>query len=330
MSLAFDVDQDRTAAVAGAVASLARGERQLRPPDLLRLVSRLCRQDWLWRPVVRHDPDQRWWLRLFCDDRVDVWLLGWDVGQDTTLHDHGGSGGAFAVAEGVLAEGYSARDGAPLARRQRATGTGSAFGPRYVHVVANEGPVLATSIHAYSPPLSVMTVYQIDPDGRRQVVEHIDVGDGPPEVESVPGRVAPSGRAWPSGIDELLAAARRDLRRPGPLEAAEAVRNGAVLVDIRPIEQRREQGEIPGAVVIPRNVLEWRLDPRSEARLADLADYDRQIIVVCVEGYASSLAAVSLRGLGLSRATDLDGGFMAWKAAGLPVREAEDPRIGAS
>ncbi len=94
---------------------------------------------------------------------------------------------------------------------------------------------------------------------------------------------------------------------------------GATLVDIRPVEQRREEGEIPGAVVIERNVLEWRLDPRSDARIVELARYDAQIIVFCSEGYASSLAAASLRHLGLTRATDLAGGYLAWKAAGLPT-----------
>ena len=94
------------------------------------------------------------------------------------------------------------------------------------------------------------------------------------------------------------------------------------MVDIRPVEQRREEGEVPDSVIIGRNVLEWRLDPRSDARIVELARYDAQIIVLCSEGYASSLAAASLRHLGLLRATDVDGGIRAWKAAGLPTRDA--------
>jgi rhodanese-related sulfurtransferase len=91
-----------------------------------------------------------------------------------------------------------------------------------------------------------------------------------------------------------------------------------VLVDIRPAAQRAEHGEIPGALIIERNVLEWRLDPRSDARLS-FTRYDLAVIVTCQEGYTSSLAAAALQDLGLSRATDLDGGFKAWQEAGLPT-----------
>jgi rhodanese-related sulfurtransferase len=120
------------------------------------------------------------------------------------------------------------------------------------------------------------------------------------------------------GIDEILAAARSRLDRLDPSAAHRAHGDGAVLVDIRPAAQRAEQGEIPGALVIERNVLEWRLDPRSDARLP-IADYGLPVVVVCAEGYTSSLAAASLQDLGLSRATDLAGGFLAWRDAGLPV-----------
>ena len=106
-----------------------------------------------------------------------------------------------------------------------------------------------------------------------------------------------------------------------------AVGRGAVLVDIRPAAQRAEHGEIPGAIVIERNVLEWRLDPRSDARLS-FTRYDLEVIVTCQEGYTSSLAAAALQDLGLLRATDLDGGFKAWQAAGLPVDSEPAPRGG--
>ena len=122
-----------------------------------------------------------------------------------------------------------------------------------------------------------------------------------------------------TGIDEILAAARTRLRRLGPEAVAAAVSRGAILVDIRPAAQRAEHGEIPGAVIIERNVLEWRLDPRSGARLPFADSYDLEVIVTCQEGYTSSLAAVALQDLGLRRATDLDGGFAAWRAAGLPT-----------
>jgi rhodanese-related sulfurtransferase len=122
-----------------------------------------------------------------------------------------------------------------------------------------------------------------------------------------------------TGIDDILAAARARLRRLGPQETFVAVERGAVLIDIRPAAQRAAHGEIPGALVIERNVLEWRLDPRSDARLGFATRYDLEVIITCQEGYTSSLAAASLHDLGLTRATDLIGGFAAWQAAGLPT-----------
>jgi rhodanese-related sulfurtransferase len=123
-------------------------------------------------------------------------------------------------------------------------------------------------------------------------------------------------------IDELLSAARARLTRLRPEDAYLAAQAGALLVDIRPAQQRAAEGDIPGATIIERNVLEWRLDPASSARLP-AAGYDLQVIVFCSEGYTSSLAAASLLDLGLHRATDLDGGFRAWEAAGLPVASAQ-------
>ena len=119
-------------------------------------------------------------------------------------------------------------------------------------------------------------------------------------------------------IDALLAEARAGLVRLTPEEAMRAQSDGAVLVDVRPEADRRAEGAIPGAVVIERTVLEWRLDPACEARLP-MASYDLHVVVVCNEGYSSSLAAATLQQLGVDRATDLVGGFRAWKAAGLPV-----------
>jgi rhodanese-related sulfurtransferase len=122
-------------------------------------------------------------------------------------------------------------------------------------------------------------------------------------------------------IDQVLADARARLDRVGPAQASRAAREGAVLVDIRPAAQRSAEGEIPGALIVERNVLEWRFDPASDTRLPQ-ASYDLQVIVVCSEGYTSSLAAAALQDLGIRGATDLDGGFRAWQAAGLPVMSA--------
>ena len=121
-------------------------------------------------------------------------------------------------------------------------------------------------------------------------------------------------------IDQVLAAARARLRRLSPDEAYEAmVKTGAILVDTRPEGQRAIEGSIAGALVVERNVLEWRLDPASSARLPAATDHDIHVIVFCSEGYSSSLAAISLQDVGLHRATDMIGGFLEWKATGLPI-----------
>jgi rhodanese-related sulfurtransferase len=121
-------------------------------------------------------------------------------------------------------------------------------------------------------------------------------------------------------IDQVLAAARARLRRLSPNEAYEAmVKTNAILVDIRPEGQRALEGSIAGALVVERNVLEWRFDPDCSARLPVATDHGIQVIVFCSEGYTSSLAAVALHELGVYRATDIIGGFQAWRAMGLPV-----------
>ena len=120
-------------------------------------------------------------------------------------------------------------------------------------------------------------------------------------------------------VDRVLAAAREGLQRLTPVEAQRAAALGALLVDTRTETQRREQGELPGALVIDRTVLEWRLDPTSADRIPEAVDFDVEVIVVCRQGYSSSLAAASLQSLGLHRATDLMGGIEAWVEAGLPL-----------
>lgn len=119
-----------------------------------------------------------------------------------------------------------------------------------------------------------------------------------------------------------MQAARQRLRRLAPAEAYDAMRGGAILVDIRPQAQRLAEGRVPGSLHVERNVLEWRFDPHSDARLAQATGYDLHLIIMCSEGYASSLAAASLQDLGLRHATDLAGGFMACARGGLPVRTA--------
>jgi len=119
-------------------------------------------------------------------------------------------------------------------------------------------------------------------------------------------------------VTAILKSARAQLDRVSPQEAYAEQGDGALLVDIRPGHQREVEGEIPGSLLLERNVLEWRLDPSGNARIPE-ARPDLRVIVVCSEGYASSLAAASLIDMGLSRATDLDGGFRRWRALGLPT-----------
>jgi rhodanese-related sulfurtransferase len=123
-------------------------------------------------------------------------------------------------------------------------------------------------------------------------------------------------------VSGLLERAREHITRHSPAQAAEAMRNGAVLVDLRPTEYRWRFGEIPGAIAVSRHVLEWRMDLTSPHRSKELraGDYDQEIILICNEGYTSSLAAYQLRSqLGLTNVNDVDGGFAAWRDAGHPI-----------
>jgi rhodanese-related sulfurtransferase len=134
-----------------------------------------------------------------------------------------------------------------------------------------------------------------------------------------------TGQHPPAAIDRLLEAVRSNLDRVAPECLAEEMAGGALVVDIRPVEQRRRDGELAGAVVVDRNVLEWRLDPTCAWRIPQAADTDRRVILVCNEGYSSSLAAATLQRLRLCQATDLVGGFqalLAWQGK----RCAGDPK----
>jgi rhodanese-related sulfurtransferase len=128
-------------------------------------------------------------------------------------------------------------------------------------------------------------------------------------------------------IDELLAAARSGLRRLTPDQALQAMRAGAALIDIRSDSQIARDGTIDGALVIAHNVLEWRLDPASQHRHPQAPGLSDHVILLCDEGYQSSLAAATLQQLGFTHATDVDGGFQAWRQAGLPVNTPEGLRV---
>lgn len=129
-------------------------------------------------------------------------------------------------------------------------------------------------------------------------------------------------------IEELLARARARLRRLTPREAAAAQALGALLVDLRDSDDRGREGVIPGALHVPLSVLPWRADPGSPSRNPRVGPLERELVLFCNDGYSSSLAAVTLQELGFARATDLDGGFRGWRAAGLPVAAAGPPPPG--
>ena len=134
------------------------------------------------------------------------------------------------------------------------------------------------------------------------------------------GERKPLDRTGALSIEQVLSAARARLRRLSPDEAYEAmVKTGAILVDIRPEGQRAIEGSIAGALIVERNVLEWRFDPASSARLPVATDHDIRVIVFCSEGYTSSLTAIALQDLGLRRATVIIGGFESWRTMGLPI-----------
>lgn len=331
----WGVSPERQQAIVDTMRDLAPLSGRLSPAQLRAITLTLSGRRELWADLVVRDPDVRWYLPLHRSNSCDVWLLAWERGQDTDWHDHGGSSGSFAVAEGSLVEQYRVPSGRRLARRRLAAGAAVAFGPGHVHDVAHGGEMSATSIHAYSPPLSAMTYYTGTDYGL--IARETVAIDGPEGARGRGGADTALARATASvarltsdalpdgapGIDELLSEARSGLTRLRPEAAFAALTDGAVLVDIRPLEQRIVEGEVPGAIIIGRNVLEWRLDPRSEAKIPSLARPGVRVIVMCSQGYASSLAATSLRRLGLQEVIDLDGGFQAWRASGLPVRPAQ-------
>lgn len=126
-------------------------------------------------------------------------------------------------------------------------------------------------------------------------------------------------------IHNLLVASRRNLRRLTPRQALRAHQTGSFLVDIRPYYQRSADGDIPGAIVIERNHLEWRLDPCSPSHIPEATAHDQHWIIICDQGYSSSLAAASLQAAGLAMATDVEGGFQQWRDEGCPIVRGNPP-----
>jgi rhodanese-related sulfurtransferase/predicted metal-dependent enzyme (double-stranded beta helix superfamily) len=329
------VSPQRQQAIVDTLHGFVPRTGRLSPAQLRAITLELAARQELWADLVVHDPDVRWYLPLHRSDACDVWLLAWERGQDTDWHDHGGSSGSFAVAEGSLTEQYRVPSGRRFGHRRLQANEAVAFGPGHVHDVAYGGDGSATSIHAYSPPLMAMTYYR--PTAYGLIAIQTVAIDGPEGARGRGGADTALADATASAaeltkdalpddapsIADLLAEARGGLARLRPEAAFAALTDGAALVDIRPLEQRIVEGEVPGAIIIGRNVLEWRLDPRSEARIPALARADARIVVMCSQGYASTLAAASLRRIGLYGATDLEGGFQAWQAAGLPTRPAQ-------
>jgi rhodanese-related sulfurtransferase/mannose-6-phosphate isomerase-like protein (cupin superfamily) len=282
------------------------------PEELASIVSRFASSE-EWVDRVRLRAERRWYERLHQGPDHDIWVISWLPGQSTGFHDHGDSSGAFVVATGTLEEHRPGDE--PLVIHP---GKPRGFGPDYAHDVRNVSPAPAISIHAYSPPLDEMNKYELD--GSRLVPREASSINA--ETFNQERRVQtrkPSNHTGVLRIEEVLSAGRARLQRLSPDEAREAVaKTEAILVDIRPEGQRAIEGTLPGALIVERNVLEWRFDPASSSRLPVATDHDIQVIVFCSEGYASSLAAASLQDLGLYRATDIVGGFHAWCAAGLP------------
>ena len=155
----WGVSAERRQAIAEVLGDLAPPAGRLAPVHLRAVTAGLAARRGLWADLVVRDPDVRWYLPLHRSNSCDVWLLAWERGQDTDWHDHGGSSGSFAVAEGCLVEEYRAPGGRRIARRRLLASEAVAFGPAHVHDVAHGGGGSAMSIHAYSPPLMAMTYY---------------------------------------------------------------------------------------------------------------------------------------------------------------------------
>jgi rhodanese-related sulfurtransferase/mannose-6-phosphate isomerase-like protein (cupin superfamily) len=301
-------------ATTATIAGKGRFDVLSRTPEELANIVSLFASSEGWMDKVRLRAEGRWYERLYHGPDYDIWVISWLPGQSTGFHDHGASSGAFVVATGILEE-HSADE------RTRVIHPGKprAFDPDYTHDVRNVSLAPAISIHAYSPPLTEMNEYELD--GSRLVPrERASLRRETINEEWRGQRLKLVDRTGALSIEQMLSAARTRLRRLSPDEVYETVTmTEAILVDIRPESQRAIEGSITGALIVERNVLEWRFDPASSTRLPVMTVHNIHVIVFCSEGYTSSLAAASLQDLGLSRATDMVGGFQAWRAMGLPI-----------
>jgi rhodanese-related sulfurtransferase/mannose-6-phosphate isomerase-like protein (cupin superfamily) len=313
MQLVTDERLVRDASSPLTAANNLSGAVSKTPDELANIVSQFTLSDG-WLDQVRLRTEHRWYERLYHGPDYDIWVISWMPGQSTGFHDHGESAGAFVVATGVLEEHRPGEQ--PLAIHP---GQPRAFAPAYAHDVRNVSLAPAISIHAYSPPLDEMNEYELEGSRlvpRERASERAEMLVQQRHVQ----RGKPAIRSGALSIEQVLSAARARLRRLSPDQTYDAVsKTEAILADIRPESQRAIEGSIVGALVVERNVLEWRFDPASSARLPIATDHDIQVIVFCSEGYTSSLAAAALQDLGLWRATDMVGGFHAWRAMGLPI-----------
>jgi hypothetical protein len=186
--------------VAELVRDVAGHGGRLTGAELAQLVRRVAAVSELWQPLARHDAEHRWWARLHWSPTVEVWLLGWETGQATDLHDHGGSSGAFTVTDGELVELQGSVERWRGGRwRSFAPGRATGFGPAYVHDLHRPAAGPATSIHAYSPPLRTMTFYR--PAGTRLVPWRTEWTDGPEPAAGTAGG-AGAGDGDPGPDDE--------------------------------------------------------------------------------------------------------------------------------
>jgi hypothetical protein len=268
MQLETDKQLMQEAGNALVAAESLSGAVSRTPEELADIVSLFASSDG-WLDRVRLQAERRWYERVYHGADYDILVISWLPGQSTGFHDHGASSGAFVVATGILEEH---RPGERT--RVMHPGKPRAFGPDYAHDVRNVSLAPAISIHAYSPPLSDMNEYELE--GSRLVPR-----------DRASGEPATVDREWPvqewksldrtraPSIEQVLSAARARLRRLSPEEVYEArVKTEAILVDIRSESQRAIEGSIAGALVVERNVLEWRFDPSSSARLSAATNHD--------------------------------------------------------
>ena len=262
--------------------------------DPLAIARRYAADPASWPVPAQFDPLERWYARLAGTDEHEIWLLTWLPGQSTDLHDHGGSSGAFVVASGALTEEIVSRRPAPAhraARRHRPAVRPATRAPgqqpgqraggecaRLPARAAPDDPLRTRRWQAAggrggrsgSRLVSGGTApggceVRRETGSRERRDRTVKLSNPPHRQEGCPGALAPVGSR---GIDDILASARLRLHRLDPEAGHLAYRGGALLVDIRPAAQRAATGSIPGALVIERNVLEWRFDPRSDGPAA--------------------------------------------------------------